>query len=288
MFALYLDIQKQKVLDDLSEEEVKGRWKSFVASSRDGRCGGQHDARSSSVTTKLTFVRNRGELAEGWYDPATQQKALEAPIPAPEDSSTRRQRDSPDYGPAASRQPQGDNSDNDDDDDDDDYGPDLPGQQVTSRRPGPAIPTTQDLEFRNELTHEDELARRDDIRHSRKLDRKAQKEALEELAPRADAGTRERQLEKKRQVADTMRSFRDAKSPGAAEVGEKDLLGDDGLDGYKLQKKEMERKKNERELRKEEMLRTRAAEREERVAEYRAKEDKTMEMLKALAKQRFG
>ncbi|TKA77364.1 hypothetical protein B0A49_01503 [Cryomyces minteri] len=260
MFALYLDIQKQKVLDDLSEEEVKGRWKSFVGK------------------------WNRGELAEGWYDPATQQKALEAPTPAPEDFSTRRQRDSPDYGLAASRQPQDDNSDNDDDD----YGPALPGQQLTSRRSGPAIPTMQDLEFRNELTHEDELARRDDIRYARKLDRKARKEALEELVPRADAGTRERQLEKKREVADTMRSFRDAKSPGAAEVGEKDLLGDDGLDGYKLQKKEMERKKNERELRKEEMLRTRAAEREERFAEYRAKEDKTMDMLKALAKQRFG
>jgi hypothetical protein len=30
MFELYLDIQKQKVIEDLSEDEVKGRWKSFV------------------------------------------------------------------------------------------------------------------------------------------------------------------------------------------------------------------------------------------------------------------
>ena len=30
MFELYLDIQKQKVLDELAEGEVKGRWKSFV------------------------------------------------------------------------------------------------------------------------------------------------------------------------------------------------------------------------------------------------------------------
>lgn len=30
MFELYLDIQKQKVLDELSDDEVKGRWKSFV------------------------------------------------------------------------------------------------------------------------------------------------------------------------------------------------------------------------------------------------------------------
>ena len=30
MFALYLDIQKQKVLEDLPEQELKGRWKSFT------------------------------------------------------------------------------------------------------------------------------------------------------------------------------------------------------------------------------------------------------------------
>ncbi len=30
MFGLYLDIQKQKVLEELPEDEVKGRWKSFV------------------------------------------------------------------------------------------------------------------------------------------------------------------------------------------------------------------------------------------------------------------
>ena len=30
MFELYLDIQKQKVLDELADYEVKGRWKSFV------------------------------------------------------------------------------------------------------------------------------------------------------------------------------------------------------------------------------------------------------------------
>jgi hypothetical protein len=30
MFATYLDIQKQKVLEDLDEVEAKGRWKSFI------------------------------------------------------------------------------------------------------------------------------------------------------------------------------------------------------------------------------------------------------------------
>jgi hypothetical protein len=30
MFGMYLDIQKGKYIEDMDEEEVKGRWKSFV------------------------------------------------------------------------------------------------------------------------------------------------------------------------------------------------------------------------------------------------------------------
>jgi hypothetical protein len=170
---------------------------------------------------------------------------------------------------------------------------------------GPSIPTLDDLELKKgtaynrllikvasdinlEMEAEDGLSRRDDIRFERKLERRAQKEALDELAPRAEAGTRERQLEKKKEVNEKMKSFRE-KSPGAAEVPDAELMGGgDGVGELKKIKQEFERKKNERELRKEEFLRARMAEREERLSEYRAKEDSTMEMLKALAKQRFG
>jgi peroxin-14 len=30
MFALYLDVQKNILIEDLAEDEVKGRWKSFI------------------------------------------------------------------------------------------------------------------------------------------------------------------------------------------------------------------------------------------------------------------
>lgn len=30
MFGLYLDIQKSRILEDMDETEVKGRWKSFI------------------------------------------------------------------------------------------------------------------------------------------------------------------------------------------------------------------------------------------------------------------
>ncbi|KAI2793167.1 hypothetical protein POX_b03217 [Penicillium oxalicum] len=54
MFAMYLDIQKGKILEELPAEEVKGRWKSFVRK------------------------WNHGELAEGWYDPVTLEKARQS------------------------------------------------------------------------------------------------------------------------------------------------------------------------------------------------------------------
>lgn len=137
-----------------------------------------------------------------------------------------------------------------------------------------------------ELAEEDEIARRQDLRFDRKMDRKLQKERLEELNPRAEPGSRERQLEKKREKAVANRTFREQKSPGAEEVGENDLIG--GEDGIKAHIQATQRKKSERELRKEEILRAREAEREERLAHHRAKEDKTMEMLKNLARQRYG
>lgn len=77
---------------------------------------------------------------------------------------------------------------------------------------------------------------------------------------------------------------------GVEEVPESDLLGgeDGGVEGFKKQKREMDRKKNEREVRREEIMRARLEELEERRREYRAKEEKTMSGLVALAKARFG
>lgn len=134
--------------------------------------------------------------------------------------------------------------------------------------------------------------RREDLRHDRRMDRKQQKEAMDELVPRAEAGSKDRMLEKKREKADSNRAFASAKTEagGVEEVPESDLLGDEdgGIEGFKKQKREMERKKNERELRKEEILRSRKEEREERIKQYKEKEAKTMSGLVALAKQRFG
>ncbi|KAL8903069.1 MAG: hypothetical protein Q9207_004179 [Kuettlingeria erythrocarpa] len=273
LFGLYLDIQKQLILEDLDERE-------------------------------LTAVRNRGELAEGWYDPETLRKAqasvaaadgddedngrlylLRAPVPAARAMVGKSDR----HG-----------DDDDDDDEDDSYGPALPSStdlQIRSegkreKPPGPSIPGFQDLQERRELAAETKDKERTHLHHARRADVAFQKAALEDLAPRAAPGTKDRQLERKADLRASNAAFAASKTDAntTLDVPEAELMGDDeeGIGGFKKKKTEEERRKNEREVRREEILRARKEEREERIRAYREKEVKTMEGLVALARARFG
>ncbi|KZM27041.1 hypothetical protein ST47_g1784 [Ascochyta rabiei] len=267
LFQSYLDIQKHIQLDELNEREARGRWKSFVSR------------------------WNRGDLARSWYDPSMLQTAQQTVQAYRASSQSPRpvERASPEY---EQRAPVKDSGDNDGSDDDDDFGPAPPTHIARASGHGPTIPRFDDLTHRNELRDEDGARDRSayasDTRHERKAERKTQKERMEELAPRADPGSRERQMEKKRETTSTLQSFRDAKESGDVEIGESELMGDDGIDAYKQKKKADERVKNEREIRREEIARARAAEREEALSARRAKEAQTMEFLKQLAQERFG
>ncbi|KAL3956360.1 hypothetical protein ACCO45_009206 [Purpureocillium lilacinum] len=274
LFVYYLAVQKQKEAEDMDEREFKGRWKSFVGK------------------------WNRGELAEGWYDPDMFARVAalgpaRGPAPAGEDEPApharrRRSTEEMDDYEAASRRAGG--AGDVDDDEDDDYGPILP--QADARRPvGAQIPSLQDLSLRNELIEESRAADRESLRAERKADRALQKERLEDLAPRAEAGTRERRLEKRREVNDKMRQFRD-KSPGGDGGGDNEqeeaMGGGDSLEEYKRAKEREQKRKSERQIRREEMERARREEMEERRRAWQEREDGTVTMLKELARQRFG
>ena len=104
------------------------------------------NAAAAYDTSMLTFVRNRGELAEGWYDAATLQKAVEsATKPQYSTTTKRRRRPSPVYNEGLS------NGGDPESSDDDAVGPALPNQVVKSSsnigRHGPSIPNMQDLEL---------------------------------------------------------------------------------------------------------------------------------------------
>lgn len=188
-------------------------------------------------------------------------------------------------------------------DEEDDFGPSLP-RSVTGTShlyyasggiasQSASIPSLQDLRARDEQAREDADRDRDEkrqgMREERAADRRIQKDRLQEIAPRAEAGTRERMLENKREKADSNRAFAAAKDSGDVELRDEDVMGGaDSLGEVKRMKKENERRKNEREIRKEEILRARKAEREVRLAGLKEKEDKTMAMLKDIARARYG
>ncbi|KAK8031024.1 hypothetical protein PG990_000758 [Apiospora arundinis] len=245
LLGRYLDIQKGKDIHDMEEREVRGRWKSFVGK------------------------WNEGSLANGWYDPEYFQEVIQTEAPyvaAPpakqeqEPLATSLDTKQRSISPA----PEPETRSNGSEDEDDDYGPSMPDKtrRTTTGRAGPGIPNLQDLDLRREQAEEDKSEQITQLRLQRKADRAEQKARLEELVPRAEAGTRERQLEKKREVNEKLKSFRE-RSPGAAEVvDDKELMGGgDSVAEYKQAKAAAERRKTERELRREEIERARAAER---------------------------
>lgn len=185
-----------------------------------------------------------------------------------------------------------------DGEDEDDYGPPLPEsyagiiRNTGHARHAPGIPTLDDIRSRTEdarlLADEEREQRRNDLEHACKLDRKQHKERLEEIAPRAEPGTRERQLEKRREVADSNRSFAAGKDGGDADIPDNDVMGGDDLNELKKRRKEEQRRKTDREIKRDEIERAKAMEREERSKRVREKEEKTMNMLKELARSRYG
>lgn len=285
LLGYYLRIQKQRDVRGMEERELRGRWKSFLGK------------------------WNKGELAEGWYDPGIFEVAREAEgrygdEEEAEERVTGSRREDRHRGRDDERcddrrrvkdesegvERRGAEEDGDSNSDSD-IGPALPPSYYRSgTRHTVTTPHLEDLKIRDELAAEESAQERADriadIRHARKLDRRDQKERLEELVPRADPGSRERQLEKRRETNEKMRQFRE-RSPGVGEVDEGTLMGaggEDSLEAAKKEKEVKERKKSEREARREEIWRARMAEREERVREYKEREEGTIEMLKELAR----
>lgn len=265
----------------MDTHEQKGRWKSFVNK------------------------WNRGELAEGWYDPEMFERvAREAPERPDADTglqerSAREDSGAPDGEPmptgAGREREQDRNNGRGDDEDDSDYGPPPPPGQSSAHpsasRHGPGIPTLSDLALQREDAASGRESQVADLRLARKADRTLQKQQLDELVPRAEPGTRERKLEKKALVNEKMRGFREGKGGGELEeVGDGDLMGggNDDVAEYKKMLAGQQRKKTERELRREAEARARLEEREERLKEWREREEEKMKGLKELAKARFG
>ncbi|RPB22813.1 hypothetical protein L211DRAFT_862507 [Terfezia boudieri ATCC MYA-4762] len=295
LFAEYLDIQKGLVLAELSAREAQGRFKRFVTH------------------------WNRGELAKGWYDPSRKETAANTTAKTTmatttnsntntaEDASARfleslnlhSRRKLPPHGGDGGSGDRGSGESESDassstssDDDDEIVGPlppgyDAPGLSKRGKKAAATMPTIEDLDLQKEQITSSRLADLNTLRASRRADRALQKERLDELLPRPTAGSHEAKLEKKKLLSEKLNSFRD-KSPDM-DLPDAELMGGGGggggggTDSFKQLKAAKERKKNERELRKEAILRQRMEEREGRLRMHREKEERTIAMLRALA-----
>ncbi|KAL5932025.1 hypothetical protein ACKVV1_004014 [Pyricularia oryzae] len=300
LFANYLDLHHQVDVFELSGRELQQRWRSFVRR------------------------WNAGKLSEGWYDPemfarvtkewegedgkaARAAAATSRGTLSPDrmrrrsvSGSTPPKRDTLEAGDVQRRAEQQHDEDEGGEDSDDEYVPPLPppaGAEVAlahgwndkRERQGPGIPSMQDLDVRHAEEEEAQLRSRDDIRLARRADRAEQKERLDEILPRAAAGTRERQLEKKRMVNEKMRGFREGSAGATEEAGDGELMGEGGgVSDYKAALAREQRKKTEREVRKEAEARAKVEELRQRMKRYQEKEERTIGALRELARQKFG
>ncbi|KAK4178679.1 hypothetical protein QBC36DRAFT_385703 [Triangularia setosa] len=265
LFQSYLHRVKNIDLPSLSETELKGRWKSFMGK------------------------WNRGELVgDEWYNhPSLPSPPPPPPVVSPALESLPPSVHSSDFEPVSP-------ATNQKEEDDDEYGPVLPSQvrqgTTCSHRHGPKIPTRDDLLHRDEILEMERDNALEDHRYERKTFRKSHRELLDELVPKADAGSRERKLEKKKEVNEKLKGFAQAKEEGVEEVGDKDLMGggDDALEELRRMKRLREQRQNQRQSKRDEEEMLRRQEREERVREYKEREERVMEGLRGLVRERFG
>ncbi|ORX37853.1 hypothetical protein BD324DRAFT_402906 [Kockovaella imperatae] len=159
------------------------------------------------------------------------------------------------------------------------YGPSRPDSlSATSSRPlGPTLPTGADRQLAKEAESE-----------YRKSEYKAKMkqgyERADEMVPKSIG--KEGKMAEKRATNAVNREFRE-KEVGGLEVDEGTLMGG-GDSSFAAALRARDAAKNRREDKRAMDLADRRAAADERLAERRAKESATMDMFKALAKQRFG
>ncbi|KAF7307287.1 hypothetical protein MIND_00522700 [Mycena indigotica] len=147
----------------------------------------------------------------------------------------------------------------------------------SSRVQGPTLPSASDLAYARELTRDVEQEERS---LKRKRDKAEARDRIEDMVGPKEVG-REGMLEKKRAKRESDRSFRERGDEGL-EAPESTLLG--GGDSFKDQIAKRDAAKNRYEAAREE----KAATARERFNAMRERNDKTMAMFQAMAKERYG
>ncbi|KAK9461285.1 uncharacterized protein V1516DRAFT_675547 [Lipomyces oligophaga] len=190
-------------------------------------------------------------------------------------------------------------SSSDEEESDDFVGPKLPSS-TSHIRHGPSLPSSEDIQLQNTAILENTL---DEMRNARL---KALSQAESEFKGAVDnliqhgfndptGGLRDKRAEKRKLANEDRRDYiRSADPGGLQELNDEDLFGDSSAEltpmSHKLseiaqQRQEKERIKHEK---REAYFRERDAARRERWEKLQEREQKTIQMFKDLARQRFG
>ncbi|BEJ17024.1 hypothetical protein CspHIS471_0604250 [Cutaneotrichosporon sp. HIS471] len=173
------------------------------------------------------------------------------------------------------------------DDSDGDIGPvpelasPSPGPQLVGPSVGPSAPTVSERQMAREVQAESERMERN---AERRAGRKVVMERAEELAPR-QTGKEGRQAEK-RATNQQNKQMREKDAAAGLEVDDDTLMGDDSSFAAALRARDGTSSRHAD--RKVEEAAERRAANEERLVERRQKDSETMDMLKAMARQRYG
>ncbi|KZT43845.1 hypothetical protein SISSUDRAFT_977870 [Sistotremastrum suecicum HHB10207 ss-3] len=153
-----------------------------------------------------------------------------------------------------------------------------PSRSTGGRILGPSLPTPADLQLARE---EEEEARRAGRHADRKRENARHKERVEEQVGPKEAG-REGALEKKRVQREGNKAHQNAKDEAGLEVSEDILMGE----GNSFQ--QMVARRDAARRRADEKKQVQLSSTQERAIALREKEKATMDMFKAMAKERFG
>ncbi|KAK9467912.1 hypothetical protein V1512DRAFT_260343 [Lipomyces arxii] len=163
-------------------------------------------------------------------------------------------------------------------------------------RQGPTLPSVADIQMLNSEILDRSISDIDLARKQQADTREAMYNGvIDNLLPdnRRDAGVRDRKDENRRLQNESRKEYNRARSPGGIEeMGDHDLFGgDDGTSARAKMSEIASRRAEKDRIRKEQReakYRERDAERRSRWEDRQAKEKKTIEMFKELARQRFG
>ncbi|KAK8849574.1 hypothetical protein IAR55_004909 [Kwoniella newhampshirensis] len=256
-FKLWLKDERSKYLDEMSSESAHKYFRKFVRRWNDGALEPvYYKPPTTSIPAAANTAYKWGFATRGDAVISTSLASIRADVDRMTHSSSK---PTSGFGPPIGP-----------------VGPSLPSSSISTRL-GPTLPTASDRQYALETAA-------DQRKNERKQAAKDIYNKADELVPRQ--GGKEGKIEEKRATNNENRKYRDKDVTEGLEVEESTLLGDSG--GFAAALKARNEAAARRTGKKDVMMADRRAADQERLSERRAKESATMDMFKAMAKERFG